>query len=266
MSGPYFRVTLRLLAADEGGRKGPIFSDYRPSWNLGNTWQGEPTINDGRVFLEDRDELAPGVEGEARIEPLRSEFWGHVVPGTVIAMQEGNRVVGYATVREIVARPEYWSPEVAAFVDQARQFCDFVEKANEHTLKKRLSAARDRLLELYKAGSKLPHVEPPDGIEAGPTPERRKGWAGFDKFEAYWEVFDPYEESAPVVGSLSDDLLDIYGDVQRGLALWEQGEVTKRSEPRIAAIWEWRFHFEIHWGDHAVDALRALHRACKRLR
>jgi hypothetical protein len=34
--------------------------------------------------------------------------------------------------------------------------------------------------------------------------------------------------------------------------------------PREAAIWEWRFHFEWHWGDHAIDALRALHRACLR--
>jgi hypothetical protein len=27
-------------------------------------------------------------------------------------------------------------------------------------------------------------------------------------------------------------------------------------------VWEWRFHFDVHWGEHAVDALRALHRAC----
>ena len=106
--------------------------------------------------------------------------------------------------------------------------------------------------------------EPPDGVEAGPTGEPPKGWPGFEKFDGYWEVFDPYEEGAPVGGSLSDDLLDVYGDLRRGLALWEQGGVTKRGELRIAAIWEWRFQFEIHWGDHAIDALRALHRACGR--
>lgn len=172
--------------------------------------------------------------------------------------------MGYATIREIVSRPEYWSPEVAAFVDQARQFCDFVDKASECSLDKRLVAARQRLLELYEAGSKLPQLEPPDGVDAGPTREPPKGWPGFEQFDGYWEVFDPYEEAAPVGGSLSDDLLDVYGDLQRGLALWDQGGVTKRDELRIAAIWEWRFHFEIHWGDHAIDALRALHRACGR--
>lgn len=157
---------------------------------------------------------------------------------------------------EIISCPEYWTPEVAAFVDQARQFCDFVEKAGGYSLDKRLSGARQRLLELYETGSALPHVEPLEGIEAGPSPEPPSGWVGFEKFETYWEVFDPYEASAPVGGSLSDDLLDVYGDLHRGLALWDR-EISKS-----AAIWEWRFHFDHHWGDHAIDALRALHRAC----
>jgi hypothetical protein len=49
-----------------------------------------------------------------------------------------------------------------------------------------------------------------------------------------------------------------HADVTRGLRLWDL------DVPREAAIWEWRFHFESHWGDHAIDALRALHRACAR--
>jgi hypothetical protein len=70
-------------------------------------------------------------------------------------------------------------------------------------------------------------------------------------------MFDPYELDQPVAGSLSDDLLDVYRDVRRGLALWE-------SRRDADAVWEWKFHFDAHWGAHAVDALRALHRACGR--
>ncbi|MBT2659203.1 DUF5063 domain-containing protein [Bacillus sp. ISL-18] len=29
----------------------------------------------------------------------------------------------------------------------------------------------------------------------------------------------------------------------------------------IEATWEWKFSFDIHWGSHAVDAIRALHSA-----
>jgi len=151
---------------------------------------------------------------------------------------------------------ERWTPAVDAFVDQARLFCAFVERSSGLSLRERLLEARQRLLGLYTAGSVLPVVEPPEGIDASWDRQRAPGWRGFETLEAYWEVFDPYEEDAPVCTVLSDDVLDIYFDVQRGLDLWD------RDVPCTAAIWEWRFHFDTHWGDHAIDALRALHRAC----
>lgn len=258
MREPFFRIDLRLLPTAHGGRAHPVGGEYRPNWDLGNTWLGEPMIHDGRVFLDDARELAPGAAGPARIEPVRPEFWGRVREGAVLPVQEGARVVGFARIVEVVA-PAYWSPEVAAFVLEARQFSAFIEQASGQPLEQRLVGARERLLALYEAATRLPDVEPPDGIDAGPTPARPSTWRGFETFETYWEVFDPYEESAPVGGSLSDDLLDVHGDVQRGLALWD-----REGASRIAAIWEWRFHFDTHWGEHAVDALRALHRACRR--
>jgi hypothetical protein len=156
-----------------------------------------------------------------------------------------------------MTRPDHFEREAAVFADQAHQFCDFIVRASAFPLPERLTAARLRLLELYRAGCALPNVEPPAGFEAGPSPSKPERWAGFERFESYWEVFDPYVDEAPVGGSLSDDLLDVYIDVQRGLSLWES------KAPRAAAVWEWRFHFDAHWGDHAVDALRALHRACR---
>ena len=141
------------------------------------------------------------------------------------------------------------------FVAEVRTYCDFMHRAAAMSLAERLSAARERLLALYTAALLLP-VNPEAGdFHAGSNHERPPDWQGFEEKEHYWEVFDPYELTEPVCGSLSDDLLDVYYDVQRGLALWDGGHARE-------AIWEWRFHFEIHWGDHAIDALRALHRAC----
>lgn len=152
--------------------------------------------------------------------------------------------------------PDRFMREASAFVDQAHPYCDFIERAVDFPLPERLREARLRLLDLYRAGCVLPTVEPPEGFEAGPSPARPDRWEGFERFDTYWEVFDPYVDEAPVASSLSDDLMDVYFDVRRGLDLWES------NAPRSAAIWEWRFHFDTHWGDHAVDALRALHRAC----
>ncbi|MFN0252818.1 MAG: DUF5063 domain-containing protein [Kofleriaceae bacterium] len=146
------------------------------------------------------------------------------------------------------------SDAVEIFVREARDYCTFVESASTFPLANRLNIARMRLLMLYTAALSLPAIEPGE-IDAGPSPDVPKDWPGFGEKDFYWEVFDPYEQAEPVAGSLSDDLLDIYRDLQRGLALWDAAH-------RQYALWEWRFHRDVHWGDHAVDALRALHRAC----
>ena len=116
MPGPFFRVELHLIPAEKGGRKHPLRDDYRPNWELGNTWLGEPMLHDGRVFLEDTTQLQPGRQGNARVEPLRPEYWGGVGAGRVLAVQEGARMVGHATVLEVVAN-DGQSDSVAARVE-----------------------------------------------------------------------------------------------------------------------------------------------------
>lgn len=158
----------------------------------------------------------------------------------------------------MTSRPDQISTEIAAFVDQARRYCAFVEKAGERSLSVRLADARERLLQLYQAGCALPRIAAPEGNGRGPHPARPEAWPGFEDFEIYWEVFDPYVDEQRVSGSLSDDVLDVYFDVLRGLRLWDA------ESAKAAVVWEWRHGFDGHWGDHAIDALRALHRACAR--
>jgi hypothetical protein len=70
----------------------------------------------------------------------------------------------------------------------------------------------------------------------------------------YREIYDPFESltEPEVAGSLADDFTDIYRDLQDGLAKWDRGETGE-------ALWEWRFNFENHWGEHLTGALRALY-------
>lgn len=72
--------------------------------------------------------------------------------------------------------------------------------------------------------------------------------------DCYSEVFDAYEQprDEPVTGCLSDDFADIYLDLAEGLTKWNRGEHGE-------AVWHWRFSFNMHWGEHASGALRALH-------
>jgi hypothetical protein len=248
---------LRLTPTDAGGRKTSIRSNYCPTFDLGLSWMGKPAANDGRIVLIDEDELAPGAEGVVRIETMFPEFWAAVREGAVVPVQEGARVVGHATVERVLLADGF-TPAVATFVWRAREFCTFIHEADKLPLDERMSEAQRYLLGLYTAALSLPSVEPTDYAKPARSPDPPSNWQGFEEFETYWEVFDPYKLAEPVAGSLSDDLLDVYRDIRRGLTYWESGHDAR-------AIWEWRFSFESHWGDHGVDALRALHRSFGRV-
>jgi hypothetical protein len=71
----------------------------------------------------------------------------------------------------------------------------------------------------------------------------------------YWEVFDPITESEAIRASLADDIADVYRDLTKGpRCKKEDGAIVAE------AVWEWRLLFYSHWGDHAISALRTIHR------
>lgn len=143
---------------------------------------------------------------------------------------------------------ESTSPAVSAFVTAARQYQRFIETAAQLPLEERVLEARRAVLALYVTGSELPSVNPTDGIAANRWNRDDLRWEQFEQFELY--------KCADGMGSLSDDLLDIAGDVLPALELYELG-----GDAIDEAVWTWRFNFESHWGEHAVGALGALHRA-----
>ncbi|MDA0242702.1 MAG: DUF5063 domain-containing protein [Chloroflexi bacterium] len=72
-------------------------------------------------------------------------------------------------------------------------------------------------------------------------------------FELYAVCFNPLDlDKSHVVGSISDDLADIWRDLYSGVNLYSAGHQS-------AAAWHWRFHFLSHWGRHVVSAISALH-------
>mgnify|MGYP001812118837 CR=1 FL=1 len=146
---------------------------------------------------------------------------------------------------------------VTTFAGRAEHFTDLVEEREHFESDEDLRSLAIAIAEVYAASLELPEADladvsvdegdgidpkPPSGIAVRPT-------------DHYWEVFDPLapEPDDPTVGSLSDDVADIYRDLMEGLEHYRLGRVEE-------AVWTWRFQREIHWGNHAVDALRALQR------
>lgn len=152
-------------------------------------------------------------------------------------------------------RPERETPAIQLFRPVAERFCTLVESEGAP-----LRAILASAVALIAAALELPDIEPSEADHDDPNDldddcrlvAARVGEAvrGHDR---YWELFDPRIMDEPVAGSLIDDLSDIYRDLRRGLAIASDGFATD-------ALWEWKFSFESHWGNHAVDAIRVLHR------
>jgi len=86
----------------------------------------------------------------------------------------------------------------------------------------------------------------------------------------YWEVFDPtyteeegkpgqgwkISDKEPSQGWLVDDFSDIYADFKEELYKIDEIGTDKSIED---ALWQLKFGFNHHWGNHCINALRALH-------
>jgi hypothetical protein len=120
-------------------------------------------------------------------------------------------------------------------------------------------AALLHVTRLYLAALELPPA--PDEDMAAPTDAEvvdGESRAVYDAcarlpLDPYGEVFDPLPvpPEEPVVGSLADDIADVYRDVVSGL-------VEHRAGRPAQALLRWEITFS-HWGEHLTSAIRALH-------
>lgn len=76
-----------------------------------------------------------------------------------------------------------------------------------------------------------------------------------DYNDSYLQI-DPYETDAkPILSCISNDLAEIYEDISPGLNDWENSNAALKR----GIIWDWKFGYYNHWGDHATRAITALY-------
>jgi hypothetical protein len=154
-------------------------------------------------------------------------------------------------------------PAAEVFYAAANSYCDFIERTGETDLRAFVAKLEQYLSQLAWTAVALPNVAPssrPDVLpisEAAMTPISRALAAMLGAHDSYRQVYDPFEsaEHDVVGGSLSDDLADIYRDLKRGVDEWCDADSVGRQD----IVWEWRFGFESHWGQHLLSALRVAH-------
>jgi hypothetical protein len=148
--------------------------------------------------------------------------------------------------------------ETNAFRSAAEEYCAWAEGRPSSEWEEAQSAVRHLAALLH-------HVMglPAGAVEAlpeheillkGPATEGIYRRFGALPFQYYSEVFHPTRNPPEPAdtGDLSDDLMDIYADLKQGLIYAAAGHMQQ-------ALFHLQFTFGVHWGRHAVSALRALH-------
>jgi Domain of unknown function (DUF5063) len=148
---------------------------------------------------------------------------------------------------------------VDSFAATARAFCAFATGSDGSDMS--VVGALKQLSELYRAGLSLPPAWADDVGDADDAIDRLTidmdlvvERASALPVSIYWKIFDPFTTPVeePVCGAISDDLADIFLDISRGLAYFD-------SRRKADARYQWAWHFQYHWGEHVVGAMRALH-------
>jgi hypothetical protein len=156
------------------------------------------------------------------------------------------------------------STEFTEFYKTAIDFCDFIENFSSNHNVEFLAETRIHLLKLYYNALKLQWVDLQSNIEYDDKLDSDK----FDKTllliserlgdaRYYWHVFDPMNniDKEAVCGDLVDDLGDIYQDLKFSILTFN----LNKEDCQENALWQFKFDFDKHWGDHCINALNAIH-------
>ncbi|HEY2860460.1 MAG TPA: DUF5063 domain-containing protein [Terracidiphilus sp.] len=145
------------------------------------------------------------------------------------------------------------------FADTAKQYATAIDNVAEQERSAFLVEIYRLLPKLIDLAISLPDTEPTDEEPPAREIDQQDGWhrlfarlgERMGERDGYAVVFDPVSDTEIVRGSLADDLADIYRDLTGPLNALSMSSANK--------IWHWRFSFQTHWGNHAVDALKTIH-------
>ena len=151
-------------------------------------------------------------------------------------------------------------PEVSAFVASVQQYCKLIEHAQEFPLHEFMQKIAASMSQLYSLAQGLPDVYVHNSCDIPPSDFGRFEASlsdYFGKYNFYSISLKPlaFEKPEFAVGSLADDLAELYSDIHCELDYYNSDELAKVEH----SIWGWKFNFHAHWGEHLVDALKQIH-------
>lgn len=152
---------------------------------------------------------------------------------------------------------------VSEFIETATCFCLLLENHRQKTQIRFLQEVFIQLAQLCISGMRLPDIKrlidyDVPGMPHGQWKDMYQSLKNkIGQFNTYFQVSDPYDidDRKPMQSIIADDISDIYQDIKPGLQEWENGDANIR----LNIIWEWKFGYMTHWGEHATRAYNALY-------
>jgi len=153
------------------------------------------------------------------------------------------------------------SKNVLEMITVAHEFCLFIEKVESYAQEDVLNYFQKIIPLLYLKGSLLPEIEVSDDsyLERFVTAEtweiifndlRNK----LKLLDEYW-VLEQKDDNEASKASIAENLTDTYQDLKDFVILYTKNTQTAREN----AIHECKMHFETHWGNRLLSALKAIH-------
>ena len=99
-----FLARLTLRTTEEGGRRTPVRSGYRPIFDIGKRLpDGQISYHDAQVTVMGRDSIRPGEAADVILWCPEPSSWNQEVVGATIRACEGPKIIGEAEVLEMLA-------------------------------------------------------------------------------------------------------------------------------------------------------------------
>ena len=156
------------------------------------------------------------------------------------------------------------SEDVSNFINAAKLYCAFIENYQSENVNEFLLVMQNSLLSLYQTGIKLPHFVLQEELDFNDEIDNSFFESVFIFIAGrlldsryYLHLFNPADknETEVIYGDLLDDIGDIYKDIKRSLLVLGMGTGVAKEN----AIWQFKFDFDNHWGDHCINAIYASH-------
>jgi hypothetical protein len=153
------------------------------------------------------------------------------------------------------------TPPVKAFIRIAEKFCRLIEDREEFTEIEILQLSYRILPQLCLCAMNLPDIHLSEHYHIKFATEH---WSEIYnslqqkiKNGKYYHISDPCDpdDTQPITYCIAGDLAEIYENIVPGIKDWPESNAAVRR----GIVWEWKFLYGNHWGEHATMGFRAIH-------